>query len=353
MESNSIFLGLNLNGPTIAAQLYNVEGAALAPAAIEFSYHAEGGPESLLSRLGEITTQMLSVCEVSWSAIHSVGVAIPAPMNAEGVLLDEAALKHGAWKEWDARSALDNYFNDCQVVVENDANAAAYGDYCLLSDQQRKGVIVSVTVSNGIGGGLIADGSIGRGQGSAGEFGRLPISMKPYEHYRCGDWQSRRAAELVSATVESFASTRAFSRQLEEIFADPDFDPMLRHPLWEGGRTDKGPSFTSMAKHLPLKAQNGEELSCQLYRLREKALGQLLAAIALVCDPHLFIIGGEILRQLNDPFREAFIQGIQENLDRQLGVVKPYQVVASALGADAAVFGAAMLARDVETRAAE
>ena len=346
MESNSTYLGFNLNGSTITAQLYNVEGAALVSTALEFSYHEEGGPESFLSRLGEITSHMLSVREFSWSSVHGVGVAIPAPMDNAGILLDEANLEHNAWKGWNAQVALEDYFKDCDVVVENDANAAAYGDYCLLPAQQRRGVIISTTVSNGIGGGLIVDGSIGRGQGSAGEFGRLAISMKPYRYYRCGAWQSTRAAEIVSATVESFASTRAFSRQLEEIFTDSTFDPMLQHPLWEAGRTDTGPSYTSMAKQLPLKAQQGEELSTQLFRLREEALGHLFSAVALVCDPHLFIVGGEILRKLNDSFRDGFVQGIQENLERQLGVVKPYQVMASALGADAAVFGAAMLARD-------
>ena len=352
MKSTPSFLGFNLNGSTITAQLYDTEGAALVPAALEFSYHVEGGPQSFLSGLGQITSQILSERELEWSEIRGVGVGIPAPMNDAGILLDEANLGHEAWKGWNAQLAIKDYFKDCAVVVvENDANAAAYGDYCMLPAQQRSGVILSVTVSNGVGGGLIVDGDIRRGQGSAGELGRLPISMKPYGYYRCGAWQSARAAEPVSATVESFGSTRALSRQLEEIFTDSTFDPMLRHPLWEAGRTDSsGTSYSSMAQQLPIVAQQGEELSCQLYCLREEALGHLFAAIALVCDPHIFIVGGDIFRQLDDSFKETFIQGIQENLERQLGVVKTYNIIASALGADAAVFGAAMLARDASRR---
>ena len=349
MRSTPTFLGFNLNGSTITAQLYNDQGTALVPTALEVSYHEEGGPQSFLAGLGQITGQILSVGELSWSTIHGVGVGIPAPMNDVGILIDKANLEHDAWKGWNAQQAIKEYFKECDVVVvENDANAAAYGDYCLLSAEQRSGVILSLTVSNGIGGGLIEDGNIRRGQGSACELGRLPISMNPYKYYRCGEWQSARATESVSATVESIGSTRAFSVQLEEILSDPTFDPMLQHPLWQAGRTDaSGPSYVSMAKQLPLVALQGEELSCQLYRLREEALGHLLAAIALVCDPHIFVVGGDILRELDDSFKEGFIQGIQKHLENQLGIVKTYQVMASALGADAAVFGAAMLARDI------
>ena len=293
-----------------------------------------------------MTTQILAEAGQQWAAIRGVGVTIPAPLS-DGILLDRAILEHEAWSGWNAAEEVANYFSDRQVIVENDANATAYGEWRQLDPTLQSGLIVVVNVGPGFGGAMLLNGQLIRGQGSAGELGRLNIAMDPYDYFHCAGWKSPKVGMIESASVESFASLRGMARQIEEIFSDRNFDTMQRHPLREFGRTNTGDlDWSAMASGAYQLAEFGEELCVNLFKLREEAIGRLFASICLITDPHLIVIGGSVLKKSSEQFRKQFTQGVIEHMKQQLRVVKPYSVIASDIGSEASTFGAAMLARD-------
>jgi predicted NBD/HSP70 family sugar kinase len=104
--------------------------------------------------------------------IGGLGVSVPGFMTRDGVVLSAPLL---GWRNVDVASALRRHF-DGPIVVENDANATAHGEWHFVPDH-RGGDLLAVLLANGIGCGLIADGRILRGtHGLAGELGHMPMA---------------------------------------------------------------------------------------------------------------------------------------------------------------------------------
>ncbi len=343
-DCSAIYIGFIHAGERLMGRMYTGEGEPLGVTVLEVVIEVEQGPEGFLRNLGKLTTLLLGESGVNWKAVRGIGVGLPAPLK-EGIVRDRANMEHPAWTNWPAEVRLVQYFEGMPVVIENDANLAAYGEWTTLDSSRRGELIVVVAIGTGIGGGIISGGEIFRGQGAAGEFGRFRVTMDPYA---C--WHSGRKGKLCEDTVEYFASQLAMARQLEERFADAGFDPEHRHPLWEVGRTNTGKrNFHRMAEETARLAAEGDELCLGLFRLREEALGRLLFSAGLMFNPHGFILGGRTIANMPAAFREKFINGVKEQMEERLQPVLPgytYEVAAATLGDEAAVFGSAMLARD-------
>lgn len=346
LPDSAAFLGFNLNGPSLAVQVYDGKGERLAPTALELPSHVEGGPHRFLPKMGEMTAQILAESGLTWESITGVGVGIPAPID-DGVLLHTANLEHHAWENWPAAEVLSSYFEGKPVFVENDANAASYGEWRLLAEEKQRGLIAVATMGPGFGGALIENGHIIRGQGCAGEFGRVSITMNPYRYFRWGDWQYGGGEGSVTDTVEDFASWTALAAQLETIFGARDFDLLNQHPLREIGRTNTGRlDFKKMASHVPRFAETGDELCQQLFKLRAEAIGLLFSTIGLIADPHFFVLSGQMISETSESFRQDFAHTVVDHMKALLLTVKPYSVVPSVIGEEAFTYGAAMLIRD-------
>ncbi len=100
--------------------------------------------------------------------IDGVVVAIPGIVN-DGVAL---WCNHLGWKNFDIKSRLEEYFEDIPVLVENDANLGGLGEIRKLEKIPKTGLYV--TISTGIGTGIIVNGHIDEGL-SRSEGGRMPI----------------------------------------------------------------------------------------------------------------------------------------------------------------------------------
>ncbi|HUF60579.1 MAG TPA: ROK family protein [Verrucomicrobiales bacterium] len=343
-DCSAIYIGFILGGERLMGRMYTGSGEPLGVTVLEVEIEAEQGPEGFLRNLGKLTTLLLRESGANWTAVRGIGVGLPAPLK-DGIVQDRANMEHPAWTNWPAEVRLVQYFEGMPVVIENDANLAAYGEWTTQNGARRHDLIVVVAIGTGIGGGIILGGGIFRGQGAAGEFGRFRMTMDPYAF-----WYPGRKGTAREDTVEYFASQLAMARQLEERFADARFDPEHRHPLREVGRSNTGGlNFHRMAEEAARFADEGDELCLGLFRLREEAIGQLLFSVGLMFNPHGFILGGHTIATMSAAFREKFINRVKEQMVKRLQPVLPgyeYDVVAAKLGDEAAVFGSAMLARD-------
>lgn len=173
------------------------------------------------------------------------------------------------------------------VVVDNDANFWAVAESALGAAAGYAHAIV-LTLGTGIGGGIIANGQIYRGNGFAGEFGHIVIDPGG-EPCTCGNrgcWETlvsgRRLNVLARAIVE----------------AAPD-----------GAVAEAAGGEPATGVHLLGPALNNDRAALDAYRAVGEGLGRGLATLAVILDPQVIVIGGAVADAgdlLLDPARQAF-----------------------------------------------
>ena len=212
------------------------------------------------------------------------------------------------------------------VVVENDANAAAWGEHRFGAGRGEPDLVV-VTVGTGIGGGIVMDRRLHRGRfGIAAEFGHLQVVPGGR---RCGCGQS--------GCWEQYCSGRALLREAREI---ADVRRAYGARLLELG---EGRPEGLKAVDVTQAAQEGDPAARECFEVVGGWLGQGLADLSAVLDPGAFVIGGGVAdagELLLEPARRAFAERLTGTGWRPHAQIRPAQ-----LGNDAGLVGAADLAR--------
>lgn len=203
------------------------------------------------------------------------------------------------------------------VILENDANAAAYGENWLGASKGVKNSIC-VTLGTGVGGGLILDGRLMRGiDGTAGEVGH--ITVEPYG-YRCGCGNR--------GCVEQYSSATAIARMAASLRDDYPDSPLTA--LEEPSALDV---FSA--------GQSGDPLATEVFRQVGTYLGIALAGLVNVLNPEMIIIGGGVSASW-DLFIGHTREQIRKRAFRQ--PAERVELARAGLGDDAGTLGAAKLA---------
>ena len=212
------------------------------------------------------------------------------------------------------------------VVVENDANAAAWGEYKFGAGQGHDDVIC-ITLGTGLGGGIIIGSKLRRGRfGVAAEFGHIRVVP---DGLLCGCGSQ--------GCWEQYASGRALVRYASSAPPPPR-------------RTPRSCSASATArregiqgKHISEAARQGDPVAIDSFRELARWAGAGLADLASLFDPSAFIVGGGVSDEgelVLDPIRKSFRRWLVG------GHWRPHaQVLAAQLGGEAGLVGAADLAR--------
>src|SRR5579885_3475490 len=164
-------------------------------------------PENTLPRIYTTLQEALDQAHVSLQEIIGIGVSAPGPLdNRTGTLYEPPNLL-----SWHATPLKDILVNKYQrpVLVENDANTAALGEYLFGAGRGCQDMVY-LTVSTGIGGGVIVKGKLLEGvNGTAAELGHITI-----------DWQGERCPCGNIGCLEALASGSAIARKANEAIAD-------------------------------------------------------------------------------------------------------------------------------------
>lgn len=213
-----------------------------------------------------------------------------------------------------------------RVVLENDANSAAWGEVKFGAGSKYSSVIM-LTVGTGLGGGLVVDHNLYRGAfGIGAEFGH--IRAVPEGHLcGCG----------ARGCFEQYASGNALLRHAREaIQASPD---LAKNLLARGNGTIEGLT----GRHITAAAQEGDTVAIAAFNTTGQWLGALCASLVAALDPEAFVIGGGVIDAgeiLLAPTREAMNRLIPFTGKRPAPVI-----VAATLGNEAGLVGVADLAR--------
>ncbi|RJL31408.1 ROK family glucokinase [Bailinhaonella thermotolerans] len=230
-----------------------------------------------------------------------------------------------AWREEPLRKKVQDRI-DLPVVVENDANAMAWGE-ARFGAGRGQSHLVCLTVGTGIGGGIVLDGRLYRGRwGMGAEMGHLTV-VPGGRLCGCGN----------RGCWEQYASGNALVENTRELMRA---EPLRADRLLElGDGTPEGvtgPEITSAALE-------GDVLALEAFRILGDWLGQGLADIAAMLDPACFVIGGGVSEAgelLLEPARKTFSESLTARSHRPLAEIRVAE-----LGAEAGVIGAADLAR--------
>jgi len=212
------------------------------------------------------------------------------------------------------------------VVVENDANCAAWAEYRFGAAQGEQ-VLVLITMGTGIGGGLVIGGSLYRGAfGIGAEYGHLRV-VPGGRRCGCGN----------RGCWEQYASGKALVREARDIAAGA---PLTARRLLEiaGGTIDdiEGPEITTAALE-------GDPAAVDCFQEVGSWLGQGIADLAVVLDPSCFVVGGGVAEAgdlLLEPARKTYAEAVSGRAYRPLASIRQ-----AALGNTAGLVGAADLAR--------
>jgi glucokinase len=232
---------------------------------------------------------------------------------------------HLAWKNERLRDRLEERLAiDC--FIENDNTAAAWAEYLFGAGVDRPDMVL-VGLGTGIGGGLIIDGRLYRGEyGIAGEFGHMRVVVDGVgcECGRVGCW-------------EQYASGNALVRNTKEAAAAALARAAKLLSLGDGSVAGiTGPQITEAAK-------KGDEFSREMLAEVGRWLGQGLASLTAVLDPAIYVIGGGLSDAgdyLLEPAREVHRRETVGAGARPVAAIVP-----ALLGNEAGLVGVADIAR--------
>jgi glucokinase len=212
------------------------------------------------------------------------------------------------------------------VVVENDANAAAWGEYRFGGGRGSRDMIL-LTVGTGLGGGIVLDDRLLRGAfGIAGEVGH--VRLVP-QGLACG-CGSRGCWEQYASGSALIREARALART----------DPHRAARLLE---LTGGDAEAITGRMVTLAATRGDETARVLLAEVGRWLGEGIADLADILDPAAVVVGGGVSEAgdlLLEPAREAYAAQLTA------GDHRPHlKIVAAELGNEAGLVGAADLAR--------
>lgn len=304
-------IGIDLGGTNVLA--VRLEDGEIAD---ETRFAMDTVPESL-------SAAALEAARAVWTSdVGGVGVGIAGLVAwPEGVLVWGP---HVAGADVPVRVDLESALG-VPVVVDNDANAAAWGELKLGSARRYRDILL-VTLGTGIGGALVIDGKIHRGKSFAGEIGHMTYEPGGLQ-CDCG----RRGC------WETVASGPALTRLAKEYVAQNP-DGTLVHRL--GDTPIRGEDITAAA-------DAGDETARSLVAQVGIGLGHGLCNLIAVLDPEIVIVGGglgSVGESLLGPARRVAADALHGGAHR---MVPP--ILVAGLGPAAGAVGAALLADDLIT----
>ncbi len=206
-------LGIDLGGTNIVAGVVDEQFNIVAKADCKTNVPR---PESeVCDSMAEVAKAAVEKAGLTMEDIESIGIGVPGAVNPETGVIEYSA--NLFFHNWNVVEMMEERLGT-KVIIENDANAAAYGEYLAGSAKGARNAI-AITIGTGVGAGIIIDGKIYSGSNYAGaEMGHMVI-IKDGKECACGRkgcWEAYASATgLINLTKEAILKEK------------PDFSYML------------------------------------------------------------------------------------------------------------------------------
>ncbi len=310
MAKNAV-ISIDIGGTKTLAAVVNAQGRVIARRRMETP---QEGPQRFVETVGREVAALLAETGLRREDLLGLGAGAPGPLDPEtGVVFEPPNLE--GWRDVPLAEMLQEVTR-IRTFIENDANAAAVGEAWVgagagVSD------LIYITVSTGIGGGLIFGGELYHGvSGTAGEIGHMTIEP---EGPVCGCGRKGH--------LEILASGPAIARMASEALR-------AGRPSSLSGLSEEAITAETVAE----AAAAGDVLAIEAYTRAAGYIGVAAASLVNVLNPQMIVFGGGVSKAgelLLAPVRQAVRERAFER------PAEAVRIVPSALGDDVGVVGAA------------
>lgn len=302
--------GVDVGGTTVKMGLFEETGGILEKWEIVTRTEEEG--KAILPDIAASVLEKTKKHGLDKSDIIGIGVGVPAPVTADGIVNGTANL---GWTYKEVKRELEE-LTGIKSEIGNDANVAALGEMWKGGGAGEKNMVM-ITLGTGVGGGVIINGKVITGEhGAGGEVGHICVNYDEPDTCGCGN----------HGCLEQYASATGIARLAKKRLEANEDETILR---------GTNPS----AKTVFDAVKEGDAVAMQIAEEFGVYLGEAMANLAVIVNPAVIVIGGGVskagevlLPYIEEPFRKKAFFADKET-----------KFVLAKLGNDAGICGAARL----------
>lgn len=315
------YIGIDIGGTNLSTGVvdenYNIVGRGKIKTGSERPY------EEVVADVIESVKLAVADAKIDMEDVRWIGAGCPGTCNTETGIVEYSNNLH--WNNAPLLADIEKAF-DKKTYIENDANAAAFGEFLAGAAKGSKNAVI-ITLGTGVGAGIIINGRIFSGTNFAGgEIGHTVIVIDGYE-CTCG----RRGC------FEAYSSARGLVRMTREAMEKHPASKI--HQLVEAdGRISARTAFNA-AKMLD---EDGQAVVDRYI----KALACGITNTINIFQPDILAIGGGVCNEGDNlliPLKKQVAEQIYSKNSK-----KNTEICLCSLGNDAGIIGAAMLGRNYE-----
>lgn len=295
-DEHGLVLAADLGATHARLAVFGLAGEALAESVSPL--RIADGPEQVLGWVSEEFDRLLDRAGRPAEQVCGMGLGVPGPVEFDTGVVRQPPIMPG-WDGYPIADRLGKRWN-VPVLVDNDANVMAYGEY--LAKRPDCPSLVLVKVATGIGAGLVLDGQVYRGiDGGAGDIGHIRVDATDRARCICG----------ATGCLAAFASGTALAERLAAA----------------GVATPSGREFVAQVRA-------GVPEAVGLAREAGQLVGEVLTTVVCLVNPQVLVLAGELVDT-------QFVTGVREVLYQRAlpRATRNLEVTTSKLGDRAGVLG--------------
>lgn len=309
-------IGVDLGGTNVQAGVVDAKHKIIGRA--KNKTNADGGSDAVVARIVKTIEQAIEDAKVKKDQIAGVGIGAPGTIDAKKGVVEVAV--NLRWNKFPLAKHLKNKLK-LPVTLDNDVNVGTWGEYVAGAAKGKQGDLLGLFVGTGIGGGLILNGQLYAGHfGTAGEIGHVILHADGI---------------LGRRTLENCASRTNIVRQITNLIR-------ANHPSSLGKATDEDLD-NIRSKALAEALDKKDPLTVEVVRNAARYTGIAIANAVTLLSLSRVVVGGGMVEAAGSTFVDWIRQSFENHVFPP--ELKKCTIMASKLGDDAGVVGAADLAR--------
>ncbi len=277
-----MYIGIDLGGTNIAIGLVDKSGKIISSGSRPTE--AKRHYSEIVKDMAELSFELMEKAGLSKSDIEGVGIGSPGTIDSKnGVVIYSNNIE---WNNVPLADELKKYI-DVPIAVENDANAAAYGEYYINGNNVDS--FVAITLGTGVGGGVIINKGIYRGfNGAGGELGHSVLIHNSDNLCTCGRY----------GCWETYASVTALISQTKKAIEENP-DSLMAKSAKENGKVSGRTAFDA--------AKAGDAAAQKVVDQYIEYVASGITNMINIFQPEILVIGGGISKEgdyLLNPIKE-------------------------------------------------
>lgn len=315
-----LYVGVDLGGTKILAGVFTAQLRLVAK--LKLSTKGERGPEAVLERVARCVRDTVDEADGDLRQVAALGLGAPGAVDSdEGRVLFAPNL--AGWRDVPVKKILEKELG-VPVFAENDGNAATLGVHQIELDGRPKH-LVGLFLGTGVGGGLILDGRLHAGfNRTAGEVGHMVLDV---DGPKCGCGNR--------GCFEALASRTAIFRRIQQAVREGERTVLTEMLGGELAGLRSGDLRKAIRK--------GDRLVDKIVEEAAEYAGVAVGNLINLLNPQHVVLGGGVIEALGDEMMAIIVETARDYA--MPGTDRGVEIIASRLGDDAGIHGAAVLAK--------